>query len=470
MQFAFQYKSRKFVCTITSNVTVKTTRTPIPFLPLLNKLLNIGVTDKLSFEEKRKTRAFNMVALLGVNSSLIFFCINLFHGIYVLCIFNLFSALAAFGVIHFHYRENYRSGYIVMTSILSLVFSGSAVLFKNNVEFYLLLIVTSTVTLVRSRKVAFIIGFINAMLFLGVYMFKHLVTYDVVSETRRDINLSLWVAFFLMLLYFLKRQNYNYQSNVEEKNNLLELQQQQLIEQKYQLEDSNNKLQILNKTKEKLFSIVAHDIRTPIAGLKTSLELFNQNTITKEEFTELSTELSIQVNQLQNNLDNLLYWSRSQMNGIEAKKATVSLKPIVLDTLNLLQQNLSSKNIKIDFAVTESFNVYADANHILLILRNLISNAIKYSYPNGRIVLSAKHEQPFILFSVQDFGTGINAAKLDSLFQQGEITSQYGTQNEKGTGLGLMLCKEFVEKNGGMVWGESQEKKGSIFTFSIPAA
>jgi signal transduction histidine kinase len=158
------------------------------------------------------------------------------------------------------------------------------------------------------------------------------------------------------------------------------------------------------------------------------------------------------------------------MNGIEAKKETVALKPIVLDTLNLLQQNLSSKNIKIDLALTEPFNIYADANHVQLVLRNLISNAIKYSYPNGRIVLSAKQEQAFVYCSVQDFGTGMSKAKLDSLFVQGEITSQYGTQNEKGTGLGLMLCKEFVEKNGGRVWGESEDKKGSTFTFSMPVA
>lgn len=437
---------------------------------LFDALLKIGVTDKLTFDEKRKTKAFNLIAVLGVSTSLIFCMLNLITGIYILASFNLLTAIGAFGLIYFHYKENYSTGHIIMTLALSIVFGISAVLYKNNVEFYLLLIVASTVSLVKSERVSFWIGILNAALFLAIYKFKHLVTYASVSDTRRDINFAIWVIFYLILLYFLKKQNRNYQASIEEKNNLLQLQQQQLLEQKQQLEGNNIKLQLLNNTKEKLFSIVAHDIRTPIAGLKTSLELFNQNTITKEEFTELSTELSIQVNQLQNNLDNLLYWSRSQMNGIEAKKELMSLKSAVLDTLNLLQQNLSSKQIKIELSVADAFNVYADANHVQLILRNLIANAIKYSYPTSKIILSAKATDGFVYFSVQDFGTGMSADKLSSLFKYGEITSQYGTLNEKGTGLGLMLCKEFVEKNNGKVWGESQEKVGSTFVLSLPMA
>ena len=192
--------------------------------------------------------------------------------------------------------------------------------------------------------------------------------------------------------------------------------------------------------------------------------------ISKEEFLALSRELSIQVDQLQNSLDNLLHWSHSQMKGIDVNKEKTALNPLVLETLNLLQQNLSAKNIKIDLASPEDFLIDADPNHIKLVLRNFICNAIKYSYVGSSIALSAKKENQFIHFSVGDAGTGMTKEKAGALFMQNSIASQYGTSNEKGTGLGLMLCKEFIEKNGGSLFIESEIGKGSIFTFSVPAA
>ncbi len=437
----------------------------------LAKLTNIGVTSQLSFEDARKTKALNLLAAAGIFATFFFLVSNIIDRRYLLCTINVITMSANLGLIYSNYKRYYQQGYLIISLLLSAVFAATSLLFHNNMEFYLLLIIGVSLILMNNIKTIVVLSLLNALGFLLIYRYGgYLHLYASVTEDRKFANLIVWVILLLIFLQYFKKQSISYQKEIEDKNCELQQQQIQLLSQKQQLEESNHQLTILNKTKEKLFSIVAHDIRTPIAGLKTSLELFNQDIISKEEFMTLSTELSVQVDQLQNSLDNLLQWSHSQMKGIEVKKEKIALKPLILETLNLLQQNLSGKNIKIDLATNEAFMINADINHIKIILRNLISNAIKFSYAGSTISLSVIKENSFILFSVADAGTGMPKEKLDSLFQQNTISSQYGTSNEKGTGLGLMLCKEFIEKNGGNITVKSEPGKGSTFTVSIPTA
>lgn len=232
----------------------------------------------------------------------------------------------------------------------------------------------------------------------------------------------------------------------------------------------NQELQKFNSAKEKLFSIIAHDVKSPIIGLKSSLDLLNKDIISVEEFKSLSFELAQRVGQLQNNLDNLLQWSQSQMLGITAKPEQCSLQTILLDCLGLLQQNLENKKIKIETGITDSVNIYADPNHVRLVLRNLISNAIKFSYPEHTIFIMAETNKDEVVICVKDTGVGMTQSSTDKIFDALQLNSQYGTANEKGTGLGLQMCKEFLEQNNGKIWVQSELGKGSTFCFSLPKA
>lgn len=437
----------------------------------LIKFIDIGITPALAFDDIRKIRILNLVGILGFLVSSCFCIANALDGKYLLAGINFITSLAAFILIFANHKHYYYHGQLFISIVISILFAVSSLLYHNNMEYYLLLIIGIVLILMKDNTTIFLFTVINSVAFLWLLKYgNNYHFYEPVTRERGFINMIIWLMFFLVFLQYFKNQSNGYQKQIEGKNKQLEDHQILLLQQTQELEDSNNKLQISNSTKEKLFSIVAHDVRTPIAGLKTSLELFNQNIISKEEFLALSRELSIQVDQLQNSLDNLLHWSHSQMKGIDVNKEKTALNPLVLETLNLLQQNLSAKNIKIDLASHEGFLIDADPNHIKLVLRNLISNAIKYSYVGSSITLSAKKENQFIHFSVDDAGTGMTKEKAGALFMQNSIASQYGTSNEKGTGLGLMLCKEFIEKNGGSLFIESEIGKGSIFTFSVPAA
>lgn len=437
----------------------------------IKRVLESGVTATNSFERNKQLRVLNLMGFLGISLSTIFFTVNIVHGKYVLSMLNFTTGTACILMIYLHGKRKFVYGHLMVCLFMSAIYTTGSILYNNNMEYFLLLVIGLVLILIQSIRIIVFVCVLNTTMFLLLIKYRdHFHYYESLSETRRFVNLVIWVLLFVVFLYYFKKQNIGYQKLIETKNDELEQNKIQLLEQKSELEKSNNQLQKLNKAKEKLFSIIAHDIRTPISGLKTSLELFNQNIISKEEFEELSKELSVRVNQMQANLDNLLEWSQSQMKGIDIVQQKQALKPLVLDTLNLLQQNLSIKNIKIDLDIPEHCWIYADTNHIKLIIRNLVSNAIKFSYAGGSVLLKAEKEKDIVFFSVKDTGIGMPKEKAASIFQQTEIVSQYGTLNEKGTGLGLVLCKEFSEKNGGKIWAESEPGQGSIFTFSVPAA
>lgn len=441
------------------------------FLLLFQRLLNLGVNPDLEFNENRKTRVLNLVGILGIISTFTFFLINILSANYMLASINLFTTFCSFSLLYFNYKKWYSTGYILVTVASTITFCISSLLFHNGIEFYLLLNIGLTLILLKDSKTIIILSLLNAVAFIYIFKYGHLYNYfPPVSEQRRFINIIVWVFFFLVFLQYFKKQSIRYQSEIETKNGLLYHKQQELMQQAQLLEANNHQLQVLNQTKEKLFSIVAHDIRTPIAGLRSSLELFNLNIISKEEFVLLANELSVQVEQLQNNLDNLLHWSQSQLHGIIIHPEKVSLKALILDTLTLLQQNLSSKNIRVDLDITENIFLYTDPNHTKLVLRNLISNAIKFSNQGESINVRAHTEDDMVKICIEDRGIGIEEELIPKLFHSVNFYSKRGTNNEKGSGLGLLLTKEFIEKNAGKITVTSTVGEGTVFCLWLPSA
>ncbi|NOQ25676.1 MAG: PAS domain S-box protein [Bacteroidales bacterium] len=237
------------------------------------------------------------------------------------------------------------------------------------------------------------------------------------------------------------------------------------------LKESEKQLIELNATKDKLFSIIAHDLRTPFNSILGFSELLIGNVkdfeIAKSEkyigLINSSTKDSLIL------LENLLKWAQSQTGQIKFKQKRIILSSIIREIIELSNSIAIVKDISLVHNYSDEIEVYADENMLKTVLRNLISNAIKFTKTGGNINISLISEQNQVEISISDNGVGINEETLKKLFDNSTNITSRGTANEKGSGLGLVLCKEFVEKHGGKIWVESEVGKGSDFKFTLPS-
>lgn len=236
------------------------------------------------------------------------------------------------------------------------------------------------------------------------------------------------------------------------------------------LEQRESELNAINKTRTKLFSIIGHDLRGPIGALQGLLKLFASKDISEKDFLRLLPKLRLDIDHIHSTLNNLLSWGYTQMNGLVTRPKAISLENLVDENINLLAEVASQKSIKLLNQLPENVVVWADIDQLDIVIRNLISNALKFTHENGLVSIEAEEFKSKWQISVRDTGVGMDQETCSKLFDETSTYTTYGTKNEKGTGLGLMLCKEMVEKNRGKIWVESSPKKGSCFYFSIPKA
>lgn len=234
------------------------------------------------------------------------------------------------------------------------------------------------------------------------------------------------------------------------------------------LEKREIELEEINETKDKLFSIIGHDLRGPISALNELLKLYNNGHVTETEFLEFIPSLVKDVDHISFTLNNLLSWGQTQMNGVITTPSEVDLKTIVRHNMNLLGETARNKSIKIVNEVDDNTIIWSDNNQIDIVIRNLVSNSIKFTPENGIITIAAKEKNKHWQICVRDTGVGMDKETMGKLFSKNENLTTYGTNNEKGTGLGLSLCKEMVEKNNGTIWVDSRLKIGTSFYFTIP--
>lgn len=232
----------------------------------------------------------------------------------------------------------------------------------------------------------------------------------------------------------------------------------------------NIELQNLNATKDKFFSIISHDLKGPLNSLTSfsSLLINHTDSLSKEEIQMMATDLDKSIKNLFALLENLLEWSRSQTGNIEFKPEVFDVAAILDENINLLRPQAQGKNITL---ISENISEHLALAHkpsINTVVRNLISNAIKFTPEGGRITMALKRNNKEVIVSITDTGVGMPAEVLEKLFRIDTKHSTKGTANEKGTGLGLILCKEFVEKNNGRIWVTSKPEFGSTFYFTLP--
>ncbi|MFC2102330.1 sensor histidine kinase [Bacteroidota bacterium] len=241
-------------------------------------------------------------------------------------------------------------------------------------------------------------------------------------------------------------------------------------EHEKKLKMNSSELEQLNATKDKFFSIIAHDLRSPFNSLFGFINLFLND---YDEFTDEEKKgFMLRIQGISKNtfklLENLLDWARAQSDNYEIKPVAVSLNKLILNNIRIFELGASNKNIRLRLTKSEEQVVFADTYSIDAVIRNLINNALKFTKQGGEITIAYHPKGEKAICSVSDTGIGMPPVMVEQLFRIDTQVKRSGTANESGTGLGLILCKEFVEMNGGEIWVESEEGKGSTFSFSLP--
>ncbi|MBK6607117.1 MAG: hybrid sensor histidine kinase/response regulator [Leptospiraceae bacterium] len=235
---------------------------------------------------------------------------------------------------------------------------------------------------------------------------------------------------------------------------------------------SNEQLKELNATKDKFFSIIAHDLKNPFNTLLGFSKLLFENApnYTTDQIQQYAQIMNHTAKQSYALLENLMQWAKSQTEKIKIIPRNSSMNELLSITIPIINGSALKKNITIESNISTEDIVYADNSLTATILRNLLTNAIKFTHANGKITVSTQRKDIFLEVSITDTGVGIEPMNIDKLFRIDSKVTSHGTDNEEGTGLGLILCKEFVEKQGGTIWANSEVGKGSTFTFTLPLA
>ncbi len=232
----------------------------------------------------------------------------------------------------------------------------------------------------------------------------------------------------------------------------------------------NEELLKLNVEKDKFFAIIAHDLRSPFNGFLGLTQMMTEElpNMTMAEIQEIAVTMGNSATNLFRLLENLLQWAGIQQGLIHLDLKVLQLLPIIDESIMMMLEPAKSKGIEIVYDIPDDLTVFADSNILHTVIRNLVSNAVKFTHKNGKISVSAKTiGDKNVEISIQDTGIGMSRAMIDNLFRLDMQTNRKGTEDEPSSGLGLLLCKEFVEKHSGRLWAESEEGKGSVFHFTI---
>lgn len=268
----------------------------------------------------------------------------------------------------------------------------------------------------------------------------------------------------------IEQQKQELQIQVEQQTQDLKQQNITLEETIHELEDSKNQLSQLNSVKDKLFSIISHDLRNPLATMQSFLKLITQHheKLNEEEKKKLVKEAQGSLDYLNELLYNLLQWSKSQMHLLEFKPEILTAKTVIEKNIRLLYLQAHMKQVQINTSLDEKMTLFADKEMLDFIIRNLLSNAIKFSHKNSQIEIAVKQVPGAVEISVIDEGVGMSEDTKQQLLQASLSNSRRGTAKERGTGLGLLISKEFIARHGGELTIEQRSTRGSIFKVTLP--
>ncbi len=440
---------------------------------------SIGATEDMDELEVRKLRIFNQLNFLGIITGVTVPISGIFDDTRLPAMTWLVACAPAFIsvlVLWLNHLRKYEQAIIVYfifyPVVTSLVYLGGLNL---GIElFFILYGILSVFFIQNLSHMLFSIGLSMVSYFMLAVVLKNY-QYQLESANLAFFlfNQVIAISFIFYGLFIIKQENTGYQWSILRKNrelhkNNLEIEKQKAViaEKAEQLEEQTQQLTELNSLKNKLFSVISHDLKTPMYALRNLFQNVQEYDLPAEEIKNLLPDVVNELNYTTGLMENLLQWAKSQMTSNSVKPQKLDIYGIISEVTNLLTIQAEAKGVKLESTLDQPLHIYADKDMVDLVLRNLISNAIKFTPENGRIAITVQEKRSFIEVCVIDNGVGMNQETLDKLFN--EYYTSRGTSNESGTGLGLILCKEFLAKNGGQMKVESQEGKGSTFSFTLP--
>jgi signal transduction histidine kinase len=273
-------------------------------------------------------------------------------------------------------------------------------------------------------------------------------------------NQGLAIVYIFYGLYLIKKENANYQTSMLVNNAVLQKNNEEIQKQAEELDQ-------LNSLKNKLFSVISHDLKAPMYALRNLFDDIQKQDMPANEIKELIPDVKNDLNYTVSLMDNLLQWAKSQMQAHTVKAGAHNVREMIDEVMQVLYLQAEAKKIHIENKAADGYNIWADRDMINLVLRNLISNAIKFSPSGAKISIGTFDQSLFTEVYVKDAGKGITQEEMKKIGGDEFYTSN-GTAQEQGTGLGLMLCKEFLAKNNGKLRIQSEPGKGSVFSFTLP--
>lgn len=454
---------------------------PFSATGLLQKIRQIGSDQSLDEYEHRKLGIFNLLNFLGMLTGLLIPVTGIFNNDklpllawVVACSPFFISAL----VLLMNNRKQFETSrmlyFILYPIATSLVYASGNDL---GIELFFILYGVLAVYLLKSKLNAVLTFALSAGCFLVVHVF----TQDY-SLKLQFVNFSFFVfvqvlaiIFIFLALILTKEENSAYRKSILRQNEALRSsneeiskQQSQLSEKALLLEKQAAELTELNAVKTKLFSIIAHDLRNPLYAQKTLFTNIQKYNIDGEQIKEYIPDIINDLNYTTGLVENLLQWAKSQLQNTSVTPQVLDVTQIINEVLQLMKLQAENKKIYLKSRITDTVYCRADKDMINLVLRNLVSNAIKFTPALGNIYIDARQEDGHIEVFVTDDGMGIKPEILPQLFAD-KFISTHGTSKEAGSGLGLMLCKDFLHRNGGQIFVKSQPGKGTTFSFTLPS-
>lgn len=443
------------------------------------RIRTIGISEDLDDFEKRKLGLFNQLNFLGLVTGIIAPIAGMFNDNKlptVSWVIAFLPGITSMLVLLLNHNRRYAiattSYFILQPFVTSLVYLAGINL---GVElFFILYGILSVFFLQRISHMMFSLGFSMISYFMLAVVLKNY-TYQLENASLFFylFNQLLAIVFIFYGLYLIKKENTEYQFNILGKNRELhrvnleiEKQRMEIAEKASQLEQQTIQLTELNSLKNKLFSVISHDLKTPMYALRNLFSNMQQYDLPPEEVKSLIPDVVNDLNYTTGLMENLLQWAKNQMRADSVHPQELDITALINDVCGLLRLQAEAKHIHLQLTATGPVEVFADRDMVHLVLRNLISNAIKFTPEQGTIIINAVENGTMTNISVKDSGVGIDEENLPKLFN--EYYTSKGTASENGTGLGLMLCKEFLTKNGGQMKVVSEVGKGSTFSFTLP--
>ncbi|HWK08152.1 MAG TPA: HAMP domain-containing sensor histidine kinase [Puia sp.] len=463
MQLIFQSRLRSFG--IVEKLSIKKTVQLSP-LYFLEKIKRIGFTSVLQDYDNRKLAIFNQLNFFQLLTGIIVPVGTIFHHQKLPALAWLVTSLPVFVSILVLWLNSRRHYHIAQIAYFVLYPFTTCIVYLSGINLgvelsFILYGILSVFFLQDISQMLFSVGLSMVSYFVLAVVCKNY-TYQLATANIffYFFNQLLAITFIFYGLFLIKRENTGYQHSILR-------QKEEIAANEKLLQNQTEELTEVNAFKNRLFSIIAHDLKSPIYAMKHLFQNMQQYDLPAEEIKAMVPELVNELTYTTSLMENVLLWTRSQMQSDAVRPQLIDVAGLTTEVGKLLRLQAEAKGIRVKLEVDNTLFVFADKDMVNLILRNLLSNAIKYTPEKGGITVGARTEASGVEIYVKDTGMGMSQETIDKINLSNYYTTK-GTGGESGTGLGLMLCREFLARNGGTLHIESSPGKGSVFSFMLP--